>query len=123
MPSLYVHVPFCVQKCDYCAFYSHSLAGSPEELISLYLEGLEVEMTKRQKDAPQGVSSLSGWTPTALKGVELERLMKMIHRCFPINQGAEKTVEGNPGTITDEKLTILLRYGINRFRFWSSGFR
>lgn len=117
MPSLYIHVPFCIQKCDYCAFYSHSLVDSPEDLISVYLEGLEVEMTKRQKDAPQGVSSLfiGGGTPTALKAVELERLMKMIHRCFPMNEGAEKTVEGNPGTLTDEKLTILRRYGINRF--------
>jgi oxygen-independent coproporphyrinogen-3 oxidase len=117
MPSLYVHVPFCVQKCDYCAFYSHSLVNSPEDLISLYLEGLEVEMVKRQKDAPQGVSSLfvGGGTPTALKGVELERLMKMIHRHFPMNQGIEKTVEGNPGTLTDEKLDILRCYGINRF--------
>ncbi|HWQ41125.1 MAG TPA: radical SAM family heme chaperone HemW [Desulfosporosinus sp.] len=117
MPSLYVHVPFCVQKCDYCAFYSHSLLDSSEDLISVYLEGLRVEMTKRQKDAPQGVSSLfiGGGTPTALKGVELERLMKMIQRCFPMDQGAEKTVEGNPGTLTDEKLTILRRYGINRF--------
>ena len=94
MPSLYIHVPFCIQKCDYCAFYSHSLVDSPEDLISVYLEGLEVEMTKRQKDAPQGVSSLfiGGGTPTALKAVELERLMKMIHRCFPMNEGAEKTV-------------------------------
>jgi oxygen-independent coproporphyrinogen-3 oxidase len=106
-----------VQKCDYCAFYSHSLVDSSEDLIGAYLESLEVEMTKRQKDALQGVSSLfiGGGTPTTLKGVQLERLMKMIHRCFPMDQGVEKTVEGNPGTLADEKLTILRRYGINRF--------
>ena len=117
MPSLYIHVPFCVKKCDYCAFYSHALVTSPKDLISVYLEGLEDEMAKRRKDAPQGVSSLfiGGGTPTALKDEELERLMIMIHRHFQMNQGAEKTVEGNPGTITDEKLDILRRYGINRF--------
>ncbi len=117
MPSLYIHVPFCVQKCDYCAFYSQSLVNSPKELISVYLEGLEVEMAKRQKDAPQGVSSLfiGGGTPTALKDLDLERLMAMIHRYFHLDPGAEQTIEGNPGTITTAKLDILRRYGINRF--------
>lgn len=117
MPSLYVHVPFCVQKCDYCAFYSQALVDNPKELISVYLEGLEVESSARQKDAPQGVSSLfiGGGTPTALKDNELEQLLGMIHQFFSINSGAEKTVEGNPGTLSDEKLVILRRYGINRF--------
>ncbi|GAB6152619.1 radical SAM family heme chaperone HemW [Desulfosporosinus burensis] len=117
MPSLYVHVPFCVQKCDYCAFYSQALVDNPKELVSVYLESLEVESSTRQKDAPQGVSSLfiGGGTPTALKDNELEQLMGMIHQFFSINSGAEKTVEGNPGTLSDEKLAILRRYGINRF--------
>lgn len=117
MPSLYIHVPFCVQKCDYCAFYSHALVNSPEDLISAYLEGLEVEMAKRRKDAPQGVSSLfiGGGTPTALKDMDLERLMKMIHQHFHLKLGAEQTIEGNPGTLTPSKLNILRRYGINRF--------
>ncbi len=117
MPSLYIHVPFCIQKCDYCAFYSHSLVNSPKDLISMYLEGLEVEMTKRQEDAPQGVSSLfiGGGTPTLLKDRDLECLMKMIHQHFDFNPGAERTIEGNPGTLTSSKLNILRHYGINRF--------
>jgi len=117
MPLLYIHVPFCVQKCDYCAFYSHSLVHSPKELISLYLEGLEIEMEKRSKDAPQGVSSLfiGGGTPTSLKDRDLERLMELIQRYFHLNPEAENTVEGNPGTITAAKLSSLKRYGINRF--------
>jgi len=83
----------------------------------MYLEGLEVEMAKRRKDAPQGVSSLfiGGGTPTALKDTDLERLMEMIQRHFHLTPGAEQTVEGNPGTLTLSKLNILRRYGINRF--------
>ena len=117
MPSLYLHVPFCVQKCDYCAFYSHSLSHSPQDLIALYLEGLDIEMEKRKKDAPQGVSSLfiGGGTPTSLKDRDLESLMAMIQRHFRLNPEGENTVEGNPGTITAAKLTCLRRYGINRF--------
>lgn len=117
MPSLYVHVPFCLQKCDYCAFYSHSLVDSPKDLIAVYLEGLEVEMAKRQKDAPQGVSSLfiGGGTPTVLKETDLERLLAMVQWYFPMNLGAEQTMEGNPGTLTDEKIKVIRNYGINRF--------
>ncbi len=117
MPSLYVHVPFCQQKCDYCAFYSHSLRDSPKDLISVYLEGLEMEMAKRQKDAPQGVSSLfiGGGTPTVLQEPDLERLLGMIQRYFPMNLNVEKTMEGNPGTLTDEKIQLIRSFGINRF--------
>lgn len=117
MPSLYVHVPFCFQKCDYCAFYSHSLIDSPKDLISVYLEGLEIEMAKMQKDAPQGVSSLfvGGGTPTVLKETDLERLLKMIQRYFSMGLGVEQTMEGNPGTITVEKAKLIRSHGINRF--------
>src|SRR5665648_796202 len=117
MPSLYIHVPFCVKKCDYCAFYSHSLLHSPKDLTSVYLDGLEVEMAKRGKDAPLGVSSLfiGGGTPTALNNRDLDRFMTMLHRHFQLNPGVERTMEGNPGTITSSKLEILRRYGINRF--------
>lgn len=117
IPSLYVHVPFCVKKCDYCAFYSHSLVHSSRNLISLYLEGLEIEIKKEIKDAPQGVSSIfiGGGTPTALEDRELEYLMSMIHRNFRFPPETEYTAEGNPGTITASKLKVLRRYGINRF--------
>ncbi|KLU66000.1 oxygen-independent coproporphyrinogen-III oxidase-like protein [Desulfosporosinus acididurans] len=117
MPSLYVHVPFCIQKCDYCAFYSHGLTDYSKELIPLYLEGLEMEMANHQKDAPQGVSSLfiGGGTPTALPLENLDHLLKLIIRNFSFAERAEKTTEGNPGTLTREKLILLREYGINRF--------
>ena len=117
LPSLYIHVPFCVKKCDYCAFYSLPLINSHQDPMAGYFEGLELEMVKRQKDAPEGVSSLfvGGGTPTALRDSDLECLLEMIQRYFRLNPGAESTVEGNPGTLTASKLDSLRRYGINRF--------
>lgn len=117
MPSLYIHVPFCVQKCDYCAFYSHALRRSPSELVALYLKGLESEMAQRQKDAPWGVSSLfiGGGTPTSLEESDLEHLLSLLQRQGYLNSEKENSVEGNPGTLTKAKLTCLRRYGINRF--------
>ena len=117
MPSLYIHVPFCVKKCDYCAFYSLPLINSHQDTMAGYFEGLELEMVKRQKDAPEGVSSLfiGGGTPTALKDSDLKRLLEMIQRYFRMNPGAENTMEGNPGTLTISKLDSLRSHGINRF--------
>lgn len=117
-PALYVHVPFCIKKCDYCAFYSLPAGNQNRSLVKIYLEGLAAEMHRRQKDAPSGVSSLfiGGGTPTALTEAGLEELLKGIHNYFRFEAGIpEKTVEGNPGTLTPEKLSLLHAYGINRF--------
>ena len=116
MTLLYVHVPFCVKKCDYCAFYSEALKiqkSSPEN----YLQGLETEVKLRQQDAPQGVSSLfiGGGTPTALSVEELSTLLGLINTNFKFEECAERTVEGNPGTLTLAKLNSLVASGINRF--------
>lgn len=128
MPSLYVHVPFCLRKCDYCAFFSYPLVGSSKKnkdkteqgakaLVNIYLKGLRSEIQRYQKDAPSGVSSLfiGGGTPTALETENLKNLLAMLRRGFLLEADAEATVEGNPGTLTREKLELLRYYGINRF--------
>ena len=122
MSGLYVHVPFCLQKCAYCAFYSVPLAdvhgGGP---VEDYFEGLAAEIRLRQQDTPFGVSSLfiGGGTPTALAPEGLERLLKMLVFSF---EDIEATSEANPGTITPEKLRILREYGINRISLGAQSF-
>jgi oxygen-independent coproporphyrinogen-3 oxidase len=129
MPGLYVHVPFCIKKCNYCDFFSYPLIGNKEveekgktdedikALVNIYLDGLKAEIQLRQKDAPLGVSSLfiGGGTPTALDIEELDRLLQSLKQGFSLKPDAEATVEGNPGTLTKEKLELLKCYGINRF--------
>ena len=119
MPSLYVHVPFCVRKCEYCAFYSVPLAPKASEtnrLESAYFRGLQAEIPLRQQDAPLGVSSLfiGGGTPTALSDEGLSLLFTTLAQGFTFQAGAEKTVEVNPGTLSTEKLRVLQSGGINR---------
>lgn len=122
MPSLYVHVPFCLRKCDYCAFYSVPLRAGAEScqsensLVQTYLKGLKKEIELRKKDASKGVSSLfiGGGTPTALPEAELAEFLALLKQGFDIPEAAEQTIESNPGTLTPEKLQILKRSGINR---------
>ncbi|WP_368293173.1 radical SAM family heme chaperone HemW [Dehalobacter sp. TBBPA1] len=106
MTSLYVHVPFCVKKCSYCAFYSvpytapiiadskifgsvdgadHMLLSDPaSDLVFVYLRGLERELELRAKEASQGVSSLfiGGGTPTVLNASQLDQLLNLIYRYY-----------------------------------------
>lgn len=146
MPGLYVHVPFCLQKCAYCAFYSLPLGlgarsrsleaaaqGILEEtcgdaLLEDYFGGLADEISMRQKDALWGVSSLfiGGGTPTALSPEWLEWLLKLLVSGFSESagtfEGLESTSEANPGTITAEKLGLLRHYGINRISLGAQSF-
>ena len=116
MPSLYVHVPFCLSKCAYCGFYSHPICGrDSHSQIAAYLDGLAIEVEQRIQDAPEGVSSLfvGGGTPTALSEEDLERLIRLLGS-FEFSDQGEKTVEANPGTLSRRKLALLYDWGINR---------
>ena len=192
-PALYVHVPFCVRKCHYCAFFSIPLPGSsvkkvpdatgiqavssvrvqreplhqnladvvpsPQEsklcssasefqvrgdaesrdtvgqatpegqsLAEVYLEGLAAEAAAAAKNMdPSGQSRVSslfigGGTPTALGLEELERLLAIIEASFTLAPGAERTIEGNPGTLSPAKLTLLCHHGINRISLGAQSF-
>lgn len=121
-PGLYVHVPFCLRKCDYCAFYS---IPSPEPgLTEAYLTGLAEEVLLRRRDAPEGVSSLfvGGGTPTALPAEGLKRMFEILGRSFRLVEGSEQSVEANPGTLSPEKLRLLRRVGINRISLGAQSF-
>ncbi len=113
MPSLYIHVPFCVQKCNYCAFYSEPWQRAKAED---YLASLNREVVLRQHEISEEIETLfiGGGTPTALPEAELDALLSIIHDKLRFKDGAEKTIEANPGTLTAEKLQILHKQGINR---------
>lgn len=121
MPSVYVHVPFCVRKCDYCAFYSVALQKSK---VKAYLDSLGAEINLRQTEASKAVSTLfiGGGTPTALDEEEMDVFLERLTQGFDFEESVEKTMEGNPGTLTPEKLYLLRRHGINRISLGAQSF-
>lgn len=118
--AVYIHIPFCLHKCGYCDFAS--LAGV-DHLADRYLRALEKEMA--DQTAPAGVATIfvGGGTPTRLEPRQLERLVNMIERRFPLESGGEWTVEANPGTLTREKAEILARGGVNRLSIGAQSFQ
>lgn len=118
MPSkeleLYLHIPFCVRKCDYCDFLS---MPANEELRRHYVDCLMEEI--KQKAALcheyQVISVFfGGGTPSILPGVQIWELMEVLRSCFQICEDAEITVECNPGTLTRQKLIYYKMAGVNR---------
>lgn len=112
--GLYVHIPFCKRKCLYCDFPSF---GGVEDKFDVYVYALEQEIEKRgEKSLDYLVTSIffGGGTPTVLSEELLSSLLEKIKASFNIAEGAEITIESNPGTMGEEKAMALRKMGFNR---------
>lgn len=116
--SLYIGIPFCPTKCTYCSFASYPM-DKFEDQVKNYLDALEKEITQVNKHVVKGRSIstiyIGGGTPTALNGLQMERLLKMVTETFDLRGTREFTVEaGRPDTITSYKLQLMKQYGVGR---------
>ena len=112
--GLYIHIPFCLRKCNYCDFisydYNHELAE--EFLLALFSE---FKLLKERYDSPQlDTVYFGGGTPTCLSGEELARILEEVANTFSIAEGAEITCEMNPATGLKEDLEVMKEAGFNR---------
>ncbi len=112
--GLYLHIPFCIQKCGYCDFISY--AGR-EILIEEYLHTMQNELHMHSKaHAVDNIQTIfiGGGTPSLLTEAQVSTLLSAISKDFHIAEKAEITIEANPGTVSKEKLKGYMSAGINR---------
>ncbi len=113
--GLYIHIPFCAKKCDYCDFYS--LSGA-ESRMDAYVQALETQIVEIAPRADRHVVDsvyFGGGTPTLLGSKRLVRLLKAIQKKYHVAKDAEITLEANPESAGDFKeLRALRRAGFNR---------
>lgn len=112
--ELYVHIPFCAKKCDYCDFLSGP--AGPEQQRA-YTEALLTEISAVEEGKGRSVSSvfIGGGTPSLLDESFIERILDKINEKFHIEKYAEITMEANPGTLQkEEKARVYRSAGINR---------
>jgi len=108
--SLYVHVPFCAQKCSYCAFYSEASSG---ELINRYTAALVRELEIVAHDLKPKTIFFGGGTPSLLNLRQWETILRHMEKLNLL--GAEEfTVESNPATVSADKSKLLRDFGVNR---------
>lgn len=120
--GLYVHIPWCVQKCPYCDFNSHNLKNNlPEaEYIAHLLNDLDTDLPlvkdKQQANKLRTVETIfiGGGTPSLLSVDGMKRLLDGIKARIPVASNAEITMEANPGTVEAEKFAGFFNAGINR---------
>jgi len=108
--SLYVHVPFCAQKCAYCAFYSEASSG---ELINRYTAALVRELELVADDLKPRTVFFGGGTPSLLNLRQWEQILRSMEKLNLL--GAEEfSVECNPATVSADKAKLFRDFGINR---------
>lgn len=113
MAGIYVHIPFCKQKCVYCAFYS----VASDRLKEAYWDALCREIELRKSYLPDScIDTLyfGGGTPSLCSSRELERIINKIHQYYTFNNDFEFTLEANPEQLTKDYLLELKSLGINR---------
>lgn len=112
--ELYIHIPFCMRKCNYCDFLS---APADEKSQSAYVEALKKEIKFYGKELKAGELStiyIGGGTPSWLQEHYMASIMETVHKYFSLQRDGEITIECNPGTLTRAKLKSYRDYGINR---------
>ena len=108
--SLYVHVPFCAHKCEYCAFYSEASSG---EKINRYVTAVVREMELVAADLKPRTIFFGGGTPSLLNLRQWELILQAMERLRLL--GADEwTIECNPATVSLDKAQLWRRYGVNR---------
>ena len=119
--ALYIHIPWCVQKCPYCDFNSHAINGPLDE--SAYLDALLADFSQdRQLVGDRLLSSIfiGGGTPSTLSAGFYKSLFDELQQLTKFDEQVEITLEANPGTVDSEHFNGYKEAGINRL---SMGFQ
>ena len=117
--GLYIHIPFCLNKCPYCDFFSITDLS----LISPFVDALIAEMRlKREAALPFDTLYIGGGTPSILSAQQIDRIIQAAHQAFDIRSGAEITLEVNPGTVKTRQLQDYRAVGVNRLNIGVQSF-
>lgn len=114
--GIYIHIPFCKQKCYYCDFISYA---KQEEKFSKYVENLKKEIKNKAKKYNKEKNKVNtiyigGGTPSILESKHIKEIINILQENYTVINEPEITIEVNPGTVDEQKLNEYLKMGINR---------
>lgn len=113
--SLYIHIPWCVQKCPYCDFNSHALKGEVphDDYVAHLLADLDADL-HLAAGRSVGTIFIGGGTPSLLSSEAMQNLLDGVRARLPLDANAEITMEANPGTVEADRFSGYQRAGVNR---------
>ncbi|MFA6162722.1 MAG: radical SAM family heme chaperone HemW [Methylobacter sp.] len=114
--SLYIHIPWCIQKCPYCDFNSHAVkSDTPEtEYITALLHDLANDIQRYRITRPISSIFIGGGTPSLFSPESINSLLRGIEQQLVLKDDLEITLEANPGTFESNKFAEFRALGINR---------
>ncbi|MUK26355.1 radical SAM family heme chaperone HemW [Aliivibrio fischeri] len=126
--SLYIHIPWCIQKCPYCDFNSHALkAEIPEaQYISALIDDLDTDLARYDMQSePRKLHSIfiGGGTPSLITAPEIKRLLSEVEKRLPFSDDIEITMEANPGTVEAGRFAEYRQAGVNRISIGVQSFQ
>lgn len=122
MAGIYIHVPFCVRRCVYCDFFSHT----EMEFKTAYIEAVLRELELRSSylgGEPVETVYFGGGTPSQLQAADFTRIFHKIEEIYPVSAACEITLEANPDDLTDEYLHALQPLPFNRLSMGVQSFK
>ena len=122
--SLYIHIPWCIEKCPYCDFNSHKLNGEiPEQAyLQALLDDLKIDLVYAQGRILDTIF-IGGGTPSLISASGIAWLLNEIQKQIPFKADIEITLEANPGAIENSKIAEFKKAGISRFSFGVQSFQ
>ncbi|GLR75865.1 radical SAM family heme chaperone HemW [Aliivibrio sifiae] len=126
--SLYIHIPWCIQKCPYCDFNSHALKTTiPEaQYISALIDDLDTDLARyNMENDPRKLHSIfiGGGTPSLITAPEIKRLLIEVEKRLPFADDIEITMEANPGTVEAGRFIEYREAGVNRISIGVQSFQ
>ncbi|MDE6128108.1 MAG: radical SAM family heme chaperone HemW [Lachnospiraceae bacterium] len=112
--SIYIHIPFCIKKCNYCDFLSAPADCRTQEEYLRALEGEIQKQAKHYRDYAVKTVYIGGGTPSVVPCEQLCHMLQVLASAFQVDKGAEVSMEANPGTLDRESLFHYREAGINR---------
>lgn len=113
MAGIYIHIPFCRQKCHYCNFHFTTSLRRKNELVTSLLKEMEIQQNYLEGETIETVY-FGGGTPSLLQIEDIKLQIERLNELFPVDTDAEITLEANPDDISEEKLEGWKAIGINR---------
>lgn len=120
MAGIYIHIPYCSQKCIYCNFYSIATKRSKDNYIKALIK--EIEKRNTYLSSPIKTLYFGGGTPTCLNKEQIEEIIIALKQNFDLTLSEEVTIEANPEDANPEFLEHLLNLGFNRISYGIQSF-
>jgi len=113
MSSIYIHIPYCKQKCHYCNFFTIVSLKNKYDLVDALCKEIVLKKNYLENNTIKTIY-FGGGTPTLLDNSDFDKIFETIHNNFHVEKSAEITVEANPDDLNSEKLSFLKSIGVNR---------